>query len=108
VSEVDEGEAVFTAIIIYIGIGLVVGAIVRFFQQEESSLVGILGTGGVAGVIGGIFANLMFSDDITLDGAGLAGSAILAIVAVLVKRIADRRSAAEAAADSIPPADPGE
>ncbi|HSJ29707.1 MAG TPA: hypothetical protein VLB67_15995 [Acidimicrobiia bacterium] len=96
----------FTAIIIYIGIGLVIGAIVRFFQQEESSLAGILGTGGVAGAIGGIFANLVFSDDITVDGAGLAGSAILAIVAVLVKRIADRSAAAEATAVAAPPEEP--
>lgn len=84
------------AIVVYIGIGLVVGAVVRF-QQSESSLAGVLGSGGVGGAIGGIFANLLFSDDITIDGPGLAGAAILGIVAVLVVRIADRREKAEAA-----------
>lgn len=92
-----------TAIVIYIGIGLVVGAIARF-QQSHSSLAGVLGSGGVGGGIGGLFANVLFSDEIAVDGAGLAGAAILGIVAVLVVRIADRRDAHEAN----PPEEPAE
>lgn len=91
-----------TAIVIYIGIGLVVGAIARF-QQSQSSLAGVLGSGGVGGGIGGLFANVLFSDEIAVDGAGLAGAAILGIVAVLVVRIADRREAQES--DSTPPSE---
>ncbi|MEX2279318.1 MAG: hypothetical protein WEA76_04430 [Acidimicrobiia bacterium] len=82
------------AIVVYIGIGLVIGAVARF-QQSESSLAGVLGSGGVGGAIGGIFANIVSSDGIALDGIGVAGSAILGIVAVLVVRIADRKEAAE-------------
>lgn len=81
-----------TAIVLYIGIGLVVGAIARF-QQSHSSLAGVLGSGGVGGAIGGLFANVLFSDEIAVDGVGIAGAAILGIVAVLVVRIADRREA---------------
>ena len=94
-----------TAIVIYIGIGLVVGAIARF-QQSESSLAGVLGSGGVGGGIGGLFANVVFSDEIAVDGAGLAGAAILGIIAVLVVRIADRREAQ--GAESNPPSEPVE
>ncbi|MEX2653496.1 MAG: hypothetical protein WD532_00535 [Acidimicrobiia bacterium] len=82
------------AVVVYIGIGLVIGAVARL-QQAESSLAGVLGSGGVGGAIGGIFANIVSSGSITLDGIGVAGSAILGIVAVLVVRIADRKEAAE-------------
>ncbi|MFP5331526.1 MAG: hypothetical protein ACLGHX_04070 [Acidimicrobiia bacterium] len=94
-----------TAIVIYIGIGLVVGAIARF-QQSHSSLAGVLGSGGVGGGIGGLFANVLFSDEIAVDGIGLAGAAILGIVAVLVVRIADRKEAHEA--EHAPPSEPAE
>lgn len=84
------------AIVVYIGVGLVVGALARFTKSETSTLAGILGTGGVAGLIGGVVANLIFSDEIEIDAAGLVGSIVLAVVAVLVVRTADRRRAAEA------------
>lgn len=84
------------AIVIYIGVGLVVGALARFTKSEASTLAGMLGTGGVAGLIGGVVANLLLSDSIEIDAAGLVGSAVLAVVAVLVVRIADRRRATEA------------
>jgi hypothetical protein len=38
---------------------------------------------------------VIFSDEIALDTAGYVGSAVLAIVAVLVVRIADRTQADE-------------
>lgn len=90
------------AIVLYIGIGLVVGALAHFTKSTTSSLAGVVGSGGVGGAIGGFFANLVFSDGIVVDGAGLAGSAILAIVAVLVVRIADRREVQEAAVEPGP------
>lgn len=86
----------FAAIVIYIGVGLVVGALARFTKSETSTLAGMLGSGGVAGLVGGLVANLLFSDEIEVDVAGLVGSIILALVVVLVVRAADRRRAIEA------------
>jgi FtsH-binding integral membrane protein len=83
------------AILIYIGIGLVVGALARFTKSETSSLAGMTGAGGVAGLIGGVVANLLLSDGIELDAAGLVGSVLLAIIAVLVVRTADRKRVTE-------------
>lgn len=82
-----------TAVIVYVAIGLLIGVLSRLGKEETSSLAGAAGTGGAAGVIGGVAANLMMSDSIVFDGAGAAGAVILAIIAVLVKRSADRRAA---------------
>jgi hypothetical protein len=90
----------WAAIMVYIGIGLVVGAVARFTNSSTSSLVGVLGAGGAGGAIGGIIANVIFSDEMALDTAGYVGSAVLAIVAVLVVRIADRTQAEEAVTSS--------
>lgn len=84
------------AIVIYIGVGLVVGALARFTKSEASTMAGMLGSGGVAGLVGGFVANLLFSDEVEVDAAGLVGSIILALVVVLVVRTADRRRATEA------------
>jgi len=88
------------AIAVYIGVGLVVGVLARFTNSETSSLAGVTGSGGAAGLIGGIVGNLLFSDEIAIDAPGLVGSAVLAIVAVLVVRIADRRRAEETRAEA--------
>jgi nitrate/nitrite transporter NarK len=92
-----------TAVVVYIGIGLVVGAITRFTKTETSSLAGMLGTGGAAGLVGGVVANIIFSDGIELDVFGLVGSAVLAIVAVLAVRAGDRQRAEEAPAEEPSP-----
>ena len=94
----------WSAIVVYIGVGLVVGALARFTKSSTSSLAGVLGVGGAGGAIGGIVANVLLSDEIEIDAAGLVGSAVLAIVAVLVVRIADRRKSAEVTTSS--PASP--
>lgn len=91
------------AIVIYLGIGLVVGVLARFTRSETSSLAGMTGSGGAAGLIGGVVANLLLSDRIELDAAGLVGSVLLAIIAVLVVRAADRKRVAEQ-----PPKEPTE
>lgn len=88
------------AIVVYIGVGVVVGLLARFTNSETSSLAGVAGSGGAGGLIGGIVGNLLFSDEITIDAPGLIGAAVLAIVAVLVVRIADRREVAEAHAEA--------
>jgi hypothetical protein len=90
------------AIVVYVLIGLVVGALARFGKSETSSLAGMLGTGGAGGVVGGVAANLLFSDDIVLDIYGGLGSAILALVAVLVVGVANRRNVEEAAVETPP------
>lgn len=74
------------AIITYLVIGLFVGMLVRLAQSETTSLAGMAGVGGAGGVIGGVVANLLFSDEIQLDLYGWVGAAILAIIAVLVIR----------------------
>lgn len=73
-----------TAIVAYVLVGLAIGVIVHLMGSRTTTLAGMAGIGGAAGVIGGVVANLLFSDDIQLDLAGWAGSIILAIVAVLV------------------------
>jgi nitrate/nitrite transporter NarK len=83
------------AILLYILIGLAVGALARFTKKETSSLVGMLGTGGVAGGIGGFVGNLVFSDAIEIDAYGIVGSALLSIVTVLVVAVANRTDAEE-------------
>ncbi|CAN5740609.1 hypothetical protein BH23ACT5_BH23ACT5_16230 [soil metagenome] len=84
------------AILVYALIGLAVGAVTRFIRAaDSSSLVGMLGTGGAGGVGGGVLANLVFGEQVRLDWFGLAGSFILALVAVMVVRSADRTSALE-------------
>ncbi|MEX2424455.1 MAG: hypothetical protein WD990_10790 [Acidimicrobiia bacterium] len=88
------------AIVVYIGIGVVVGLLARFTTSETSSLAGVAGSGGAAGLIGGVVGNLLFSDEIAIDAPGLVGAAVLAIVAVLVVRVADRRQLAEAHAEA--------
>lgn len=88
------------AVISYVAIGLLVGVVSRLGKEEVSSLVGVAGTGGAAGLVGGVLTNLIASGGITFDAAGVAGAAVLAILAVLVKRGVDRRAAA--------PADDGE
>lgn len=74
------------AIVAYLVVGLLVGLVIRLTSGEESSLAGLLGGGGAGGLIGGVAANLIFSDGIELDLAGWLGSVILAIVVVLVMR----------------------
>lgn len=74
------------AIVAYIVVGLIIGMLVRLARSESTSLIGMAGIGGAGGVVGGVVANLLFSDEIQLDLAGWAGSAILAIIAVLVIR----------------------
>lgn len=73
-----------TAIVAYIVVGLAIGVIVHVMGSRTTTLAGMAGIGGAGGVIGGVVADLIFSDDIQLDLAGWAGSIILAIVAVLV------------------------
>jgi hypothetical protein len=74
------------AIVTYLVIGLFVGMLVRLARSETTSLAGMAGVGGAGGVIGGVVANLLFSDEIELDLYGWVGAAILAIIAVLVIR----------------------
>lgn len=74
------------AIVAYLVVGLLVGLVVRVTSGEESSLAGLLGAGGAAGLIGGVVANLVFSDGVGLDLAGWIGSVVLAIAVVLVIR----------------------
>lgn len=89
-------------ILVYILIGLVVGALARFNKAELSSMASKLGTGGAGGLVGGVAANLLFSDGIVLDVYGVIGSAILALATVLVVGVANRESAAEAVTENPP------
>jgi hypothetical protein len=77
--------------LVYVIVGVAAGAVARFTRSSRSSLAGMLGTGGAGGAAGGVLANLLFDERISLDLIGVAGAAILALVAVLVIRISDER-----------------
>ena len=72
-------------------VGVVAGALARFTRASNSSLVGMLGTGGAGGAAGGVLANLLVDERISLDVIGVSGAAILSLVVVLVIRISDER-----------------
>jgi hypothetical protein len=77
--------------LVYVIVGVAAGALARFTRSSSSSLAGMLGTGGAGGAAGGVLANLLFDERIALDLIGVAGAAILSLVAVLVIRISDER-----------------
>ncbi|MFP3913604.1 MAG: hypothetical protein ACLFWM_01920 [Actinomycetota bacterium] len=83
-----------TAIVAYLVVGLLIGLVIRLAGGEVVGLAGSVGAGGAGGLIGGVVANLLFSDGVELDIAGWLGSIVLAIVVVLVLRVA-RRSEGE-------------
>jgi len=83
-------------IIAWLIVGLVAGAIARALLPGPDPM-GVLGTlllGLVGSVIGGLIGNLLVSGDQDLTPAGLIGSILGAVIALLVYRAATRRRTA--------------
>lgn len=82
-------------IIIWLLVGLVAGAVARFLVPGRDP-IGWLGTlvlGLVGSLIGGFLGDLLGGGDDDFSPAGLIGSIIGAVIALLVYRAASRRSA---------------
>jgi uncharacterized membrane protein YeaQ/YmgE (transglycosylase-associated protein family) len=80
-------------IIAWLIVGLVAGAIARALLPGPDPM-GVLGTlilGLVGSVIGGLIGNLLVSGDQDLTPAGLIGSILGAVIALLVYRATTRR-----------------
>ena len=83
-------------IIAWLIVGLLAGAIARALVPGPDPM-GLLGTmllGLVGSVIGGLIGNLFVSGDQDLTPAGLIGSILGAVIALLVYRAAIRRRTA--------------
>ena len=82
-------------IVVWLLVGLIAGAIARFLVPGRDPM-GWLGTivlGLVGSLIGGFLGDLFTSGDRDFSPAGLIGSIIGAVVALLVYRAVSRRSA---------------
>ena len=83
-------------IIVWLIVGLLAGAIARLLVPGPDPM-GLLGTmllGLVGSVIGGLIGNLFVSGDQDLTPAGLIGSILGAVIALLVYRAATRHRTA--------------
>ena len=82
-------------IILWLIVGLIAGAIARFLVPGRDPM-GVLGTmvlGLVGSIIGGLLGDLFASGDQDFSPAGLIGSIIGAVVALLIYRaLTNRRS----------------
>jgi uncharacterized membrane protein YeaQ/YmgE (transglycosylase-associated protein family) len=83
-------------IIAWLIVGLLAGAIARALVPgpDPMGLLGTLLLGLVGSVIGGLIGNLFVSGDQDLTPAGLIGSILGAVIALLVYRAATRRRTA--------------
>lgn len=84
-------------IIVWLIVGLLAGAIARWLVPGPPDPLGLLGTmllGLVGSVVGGLIGNLFVSGDQDLTPAGLIGSILGAVIALLVYRAATERRTA--------------
>lgn len=82
-------------IIVWLLIGLVAGAIARFLVpgRDPMGWLGTLVLGLVGSLIGGFLGELIGGGDGDVSPAGLLGSIVGAVIALLVYRAVSRRSA---------------
>ena len=82
-------------IIIWLLVGLVAGAIARFLVpgRDPMGWLGTLVLGLVGSLIGGFLGDLVAGGNEDFSPAGLIGSIIGAVIALLVYRAVSRRSA---------------
>lgn len=86
--EADPSERKAMAIIVWLIIGLIAGALARLLVPGRDPM-GVLGTlvlGLVGSLVGGFLGNLLFEGQLDITAAGLIGSVIGAIIALLVYR----------------------
>lgn len=82
-------------IIVWLLVGLLAGFIARAVVPGPDPM-GVLGTlvlGLVGSLVGGFLGNLIFSGDFDIDAAGIVGSIIGAIIALVAYRYMNSRSA---------------
>jgi uncharacterized membrane protein YeaQ/YmgE (transglycosylase-associated protein family) len=91
-----EAKGASVGIIAWLIVGLLAGAIARALVPgpDPMGLLGTLLLGLVGSVIGGLIGNLFVSGDQDLTPAGLIGSILGAVIALLVYRAATRRRTA--------------
>lgn len=82
-------------IVVWLLVGLVAGAIARFLVpgRDPMGWLGTLVLGLVGSLIGGFLGELIGGGDGEVSPAGLLGSIVGAIIALLVYRAVSRRSA---------------
>jgi uncharacterized membrane protein YeaQ/YmgE (transglycosylase-associated protein family) len=80
-------------IIVWLLIGLVAGALARFLVpgRDPMGFVGTLVLGLVGSLVGGFLGSLLTGGDDDLSPAGLIGSVIGAIIALLIWRAMSHR-----------------
>lgn len=83
-------------IIIWLVVGLIAGALARLLVpgRDPMGLVGTLVLGLVGSLVGGFLGNLIFEGNFDVAAAGILGSVVGAVIALIVYRstIADRVS----------------
>ncbi|HUF94697.1 MAG TPA: GlsB/YeaQ/YmgE family stress response membrane protein [Acidimicrobiia bacterium] len=81
-------------ILIWLLIGLIAGALARFLVPGEDPM-GFFGTmflGLIGSLVGGFLGNLVSDGELDVTAAGLVGSVIGAVIALLVYRSVRTRS----------------
>ncbi len=81
-------------IIVFLIMGLIAGAIARFLVPGDDPM-GWLGTlilGVIGSFVGGFLANLFTGDGFELSAAGLVGSIVGAVIALVVYRAVGSRT----------------
>ena len=81
-------------LILWLVVGLVAGAIARFLVPGRDPLgwLGTLVLGLIGSLIGGFLGDAVTTGDQDFSPAGLIGSIVGAIIALIVYRLATRRS----------------
>ncbi len=75
-------------ILIWLLVGLIAGALARLLVPGKDPMgwLGTLVLGLVGSLVGGFLGNLIFGGDLDISAAGIVGSVIGAIIALLVYR----------------------
>lgn len=75
-------------ILIWLLVGLIAGALARLLVPGKDPMgwLGTLVLGLVGSLIGGFLGNLIFGGDLDISAAGIVGSVIGAIIALLAYR----------------------
>lgn len=81
-------------ILIWLLVGLVAGALARFLVPGNDPMgwVGTLILGLIGSLVGGFLGNLVSDGDFDVTSAGLIGSIIGAVIALLIYRALKNRS----------------
>lgn len=81
-------------ILIWLLVGLIAGALARFLVPGKDPMgwVGTMVLGLIGSLVGGFLGNLVSDGDLDVSSAGLIGSVIGAVIALLIYRSLKSRS----------------